>query len=84
MLWRTRAVPRPIAGLLMMGTVGYLANVTATFLSPSLAHGLTPVLTTPPAVAETALLLWLLVKGLALPHLPHLPHLPGHDATVAA
>lgn len=68
MLWRTRAVPRPIAGLLMIGTVGYLANVTATFLSPDLAHGLTPVFTTPPALAETALLLWLLVKGLALPN----------------
>lgn len=67
MLWRTRAVPRPIAGLLMVGTVGYLANVTATFLSPDLAHGLTPVFTTPPAIAETALLVWLLVKGLALP-----------------
>ena len=67
MLWRTRAVPRPIAGLLMVGTVGYLANVAATFLSPDLSTALTPVLTTPPAVAETALLLWLLVKGLALP-----------------
>jgi len=68
MLWRTRAVPRPIAGLLMVGTVGYLANVTATFLSPDLSTVLTLVLTTPPALAETALLLWLLVKGLALPH----------------
>lgn len=67
MLWRTRAVPRPIAGLLMVGTVGYLANVTATFLSPDLATSLTPVFTTPPAVAETALLVWLLIKGLALP-----------------
>src|SRR6056297_1260738 len=68
MLWRTRAVPRPIAGLLMVGTVGYLAHVTATFVSPDLATALTPVLSTPPALAETALLLWLLVKGLALPH----------------
>lgn len=68
MLWRTRAVPRPIAGLLMVGTVGYLANVAATFLSPDLTTSLTPVLTTPPAVAETALLVWLLVKGLALPY----------------
>jgi len=67
MLWRTRAVPRPIAGLLMVGTVGYLANVTATFLSPDLSTALTPVFTTPPALAETALLVWLLVKGLALP-----------------
>ncbi len=67
MLWRTRAVPRPIAGLLMVGTVGYLANVTATFLSPTLAHDLVGLFTTPPALAEVSLLLWLLAKGLALP-----------------
>lgn len=66
MLWRSRAVPRPIAGLLMLGTVGYLANVTATFLSPDLSTVLTPVLTTPPALAETALLIWLIAKGLDL------------------
>ena len=57
-----------IAGLLMIGTVGYLANSAATFLSPDLSHALTPLFTTPPALAEIALLLWLLVKGLALPH----------------
>lgn len=67
MLWRTRAVPRPISGLLMIGTVGYLANVTATFLSTDLTTTLTPVLTTPSAVAETAFLFWLLAKGLVLP-----------------
>lgn len=67
MLWRTRAVPRLIAGLLMAGTVGYLANVTATFLSPELSHGLVPLLTTPPALAETSFLLWLLARGLVLP-----------------
>lgn len=67
MLWRARAVPRPIAGLLLVGTLGYLANVTATFLSPDLAHSLTPAFTTPSAVAETALLVWLLARGLDLP-----------------
>lgn len=69
MLWRTRAVPRLIAGLLMAGTVGYLAHVGATFLSPDLTTSLTPVLTTPAAIAEVSFLLWLLVRGLALP--PH-------------
>ena len=67
MLWWTRAVPRPIAGLLMVGTVGYVTNVAATFLSPDLSTSLTPVLTTPPAIAETALLVWLLAKGMVLP-----------------
>lgn len=67
MLWRSRAVPRPLAGLVMLGTVGYLANVTATFLSPGLESSLTPILTTPSAIAETSLLIWLIAKGLNLP-----------------
>jgi hypothetical protein len=67
MLWRTRAVPRPIAGLLMAGTVGYLADVTATFLSPTLSSDLVHLFTTPSALAEISLLVWLLVRGLSLP-----------------
>lgn len=67
MLWRSHAVPRPLAGLVMVGSVGYLANVTATFLAPDLTTGLTPILTTPSALAEVVLLIWLLVRGLSLP-----------------
>jgi hypothetical protein len=66
MLWRSHAVPCPLAGLVMVGTVGYLANVTATFLSPGLESSLTPILTTPPAIAETSLLIWLIAKGIDL------------------
>ena len=66
MLWRSRAVPRPLAGLVMAGTVGYLANVTATFLSPGLESSLTPILTAPSAIAEISLLVWLIAKGLDL------------------
>lgn len=66
MLWRSRSVPRPIAGLLVVGTAGYLANVTATFVSPTLSHDLVPLFTTPSALAEVALLLWLLARGPAL------------------
>ena len=73
MLWRTRAVPRPIGGLLMVGTVGYLANVTATFLSPTLTHDLVPLFTTPSALAETSFLLWLLARGLSLSDDPTTP-----------
>ncbi len=67
MLWRSRAVPQLISWLLMAGTVGYLANVVATFVSPDLSHDLVQVLTTVPAIAETAFLVWLLAKGLRLP-----------------
>lgn len=67
MLWHWRAAPRVIAGLLMVGSVGYLANVVATLTAPGLETALTPILTTPPALAETALLLWLMARGLRLP-----------------
>jgi hypothetical protein len=72
MLWRSRAVPRALAGLVMVGSVGYLANVTATFATATFDSALTPILTTPSAIAETALLAWLLVKGL---------HLRSHQPT---
>lgn len=65
-LWRHRAVPQWLGVFLVVGGVGYLANVTATFVSPTLTTSLTPVLTTPSALAETSLLVWLLVKGLRL------------------
>lgn len=67
MLWRSRAVPRPLAGLVVAGSIGYLANVTVTFAAASLESSLTPLLTTPSALAEVSLLGWLLVKGLHLP-----------------
>ena len=67
MLWTSRALPRPLAGLVMAGSVGYLLNVTATFATATFDSALTPVLTTPAAIAEVSLLAWLLVKGLRLP-----------------
>lgn len=42
-------------------------NVTATFISPSLSHDLVQLFTTPSALAEVSLLLWLLARGLVLP-----------------
>lgn len=60
-------MPRPLAALVMVGTVGDLANVTATFLSVDLTTSLTPVLATPSALAEISLLAWLVVRGLAPP-----------------
>ena len=75
MLWTARALPRPLAGLVMVGSVGYLLNVTATFATPGFDSALTPILTTPSAVAEVAFMGWLLVKGL---------HLGGREDGVAS
>lgn len=66
MLWTSRALPRPLAGLVMVGSVGYLLNVTATFATATFDSALTPILTTPSAIAEVSLLAWLLVRGLDL------------------
>ena len=66
-LWRRHVVPRALGALVVAGGIGYLANVTATFLAPTLTTSLTPVLTTPSAVAEISLLVWLLLRGVRLP-----------------
>ena len=50
--------PRVLGTLMMLGGIGLL-----TYLSPSLARDLYPYNAAPALVAETSLMLWLLVKG---------------------
>jgi hypothetical protein len=45
----------------------YLVNSFALIMAPSLAGQLFPFILLPPFVAETALALWLVVKGVDLP-----------------
>jgi hypothetical protein len=51
-------LPRVLGTLMMLGGMGLL-----TYLSPRLARDLYPYNTAPALVAETSLMLWLLVKG---------------------
>jgi hypothetical protein len=55
--------PRALGVLLMIGCACYLVDLFTQFLAPDLAATLAPYLHTPPAVAEIAMVLWLLVKG---------------------
>jgi hypothetical protein len=66
LLLRSRYVPRFLAGLLLVAGVGYLVDSFAAFLSPAYDGALSPIVLAPAFVAELALPLWLLVKGVDL------------------
>lgn len=59
--------PRVLGVLLMIGCACYLVDLFAQFLAPGPAAALAPFLHTPPAVAEIAMVLWLLIKGTKTP-----------------
>jgi hypothetical protein len=84
LLFSSRAAPRALGILLMVGSLGYVADAVANVLDPTAAQTLTPLLVLPSVLAEVALIFWLLVKGLRLPARVHPAPAPaGHvPATV--
>jgi hypothetical protein len=66
LIYRSRYLPKPIGVLLMIAALGYMFNSTAGFLAPPLADALFPWTLLPGFVAEVALCLWLLLKGVDL------------------
>jgi hypothetical protein len=64
MLFRSNAVPRALAGLVMIGSTGYVADVVAYFVFPAFEETLTPILLLPSILAEFSLIVWLLARGL--------------------
>jgi hypothetical protein len=73
------AAPRALGVLLMVGSLGYVADAVANLLAPTTAPALTPLLVLPSVLAEVALIFWLLVKGLRLPAPVHpAPARAGH------
>jgi hypothetical protein len=58
LIWRSTFVPRILGVLMAFGGLGWL-----TFLSPALAHYLSPYNAAPGMLGEGALTLWLLMKG---------------------
>lgn len=63
LVYRSGMFPRVLGILLVLGCAGYLIDTFARFLAPDLGAALSPFVLVPPAVAEVAMLLWLLVKG---------------------
>jgi len=67
LVYKSRMFPRVLGVLLVIGCAGYIVDVFAGFLAPDLAAALGPFVLTPPAIAEIAMVLWLLVKGAKAP-----------------
>ena len=66
LLYRSGAAPRALGALVMVGSLGYGADLVARVLFPDVGETLPLVLVLPSALAELSLALWLLVKGLHL------------------
>lgn len=59
----SRLIPRPIGYLLTAGGVGWVTFALATLIAPPLGVAIQPVVLIIGSLAEIALALWLLVKG---------------------
>jgi hypothetical protein len=70
LLYRSRATPRALGLLVMAGSFGYVADAVANVAVPTVSETLTTLLVLPSVVAEAALILWLLARGVALPRPP--------------
>lgn len=65
LIYRSSYMPRVLGIFLALAGACYLVNSFALILSPALAARLFPAVLIPPFVAELALALWLLVKGVS-------------------
>ncbi len=63
---RSGYLPAPLGVLMQLAGLCYLTNSFALILAPAIAPRLFPAIMLPPFVAESALALWLLVKGVNL------------------
>ena len=63
LIYRSGFMPRSIGVLMEIAGVCYLINSFAVLLSPPLSSRLFPAILIPSLIAELALTLWLLVKG---------------------
>jgi Domain of unknown function (DUF4386) len=64
LLYRSGSAPRALGALVMVGSLGYVADLVIRVLDPAAGETLGPVVVLPSALAELSLTLWLLVKGL--------------------
>ena len=60
-------LPALIGTLLQIAGACYLVNSFALLIAPSLARALFPAILLPPFIGESALCLWLLLKGVDVP-----------------
>jgi len=64
---KSQFLPALIGTLMQIAGVCYLVNSFAVLIAPSLARALFPTILLPPFIGESALCLWLLLKGVDVP-----------------
>jgi Domain of unknown function (DUF4386) len=67
LLFRSTFFPRILGVALSIGGLGYLANIFATAISPAIAGHIFPYIMLPAGIAEIALTLWLIIRGVNVP-----------------
>lgn len=67
--WTSHVTPRPLAALLVVAGVGYIADCAMFFLVPGYDGGVSAIVLAPALVAEIWFAAWLLVKGRSLERL---------------
>ncbi|MHB1134078.1 MAG: DUF4386 domain-containing protein, partial [Chloroflexota bacterium] len=74
-VYKSGYFPRVLGILLMVGSLGYVADTFVSSLLPSVGATYGPILFMPAAIAEIAFVLWLLIKGANVPaqddHIEH-------------
>ena len=78
--YRSRLFPKPLAIILVVATVSYLANVAVAFLLPDLVGQVHVMLSIVPAIAEVWMVLYLLTVGVRSPRTAL--HPPTADAAL--
>jgi hypothetical protein len=68
--YRSGMFPRPLALVLMLSTVCYMADALLQFLAPGAAHTSAAIFIVPETLSEVSLLLYLLIKGVRTPPPP--------------
>jgi hypothetical protein len=63
LVWRSGFLPKALGALLAAGGAAYLLDSLSYFLVSGYDGGVSPVVLAPAVVAELAMILWLLVKG---------------------
>jgi hypothetical protein len=67
LLFRSTFFPRILGVALSIGVLGYLANIFATVIPPAIAGHIFPYIMLPAGIAEIALTLWLIIRGVNVP-----------------
>ena len=80
--YKSRLFPKPLAIMLVVATVSYLADVVVAFVLPDLVDRVHVLLSIAPGIAEVWMVLYLLIIGVRTPQAP--PRRPTDETALVA